>query len=136
MDKSFVFKIHRDSNNETNWFYDTIFTINEDTKEIDLSDGDCDSVSGDLEEWVFVSFDNINKVNTLFEKMYPSYHDISFSKEQKKFYNKIKIENVRKLFAFLCIYCVKENGNMSSFKKLLDDNNIENRYSAYRSSSD
>ena len=43
MDKSFVFKISKGTNNETIWFYDTIFTIHEENQEIDLSDGDCDS---------------------------------------------------------------------------------------------
>ena len=136
MNKSFVFKINRGSNNDSNWFSDTIFTIHEDNKEIDLSDGDCDSSAGDLEEWVFVSFNNITKVNSLFEKKYASYKKFSLSKEQIHFYNEIKNEDIRKLFVFLCIYCNKENGNMTSFKKLLDDNNIENKYSAYRSSSD
>ena len=50
------------------------------------------------------------------------------------FYDKIKHVEVKQLFIYLCIYCTNDNGNMSSFKQLLDENNIENKYSAYRSS--
>ena len=68
MDKSFVLRKTKGANNDTIWFYDTIFTIHEETQEIDLSEGDCDSSAGDLEEWDFVSFENISKVNSLFAK--------------------------------------------------------------------
>lgn len=54
MDKSFVLRKTKGANNDTIWFYDTIFTIHEETQEIDLSEGDCDSSAGDLEEWGFV----------------------------------------------------------------------------------
>ena len=136
MNESFVFKISKGSNNETEWFYDTIFTIHEESQEIDLSDGDCDSSAGDLEEWDFVSFYNIPKVNVLFEKMYPNINELIFTNEQKDFYDKIKHEDIKILFKYLCMYCVNEKGNMSSFRQLLDDNNIDNEYSAYRSSGD
>ncbi len=136
MNESFVFKISKGSNNETGWFYDTIFTIHEESQEIDLSDGDCDSSAGDLEEWDFVDFKNIPKVSALFEKMYPNINELILTKEQKEFYDKIKNENVKILYKYLCMYCVNDKGNMSSFKQLLDDENIENKYSAYRSSSD
>lgn len=136
MNESFVFKISKGSNNETEWFYDTIFTIHEESQEIDLSDGDCDSSAGDLEEWDFVSFYNIPKVNALFEKMYSNINELIFTDEQKEFYDKIKHKDVKNLFKYLCMYCVNEKGNMASFRQLLDDNNIDNEYSAYRSSGD
>ena len=134
MDKSFVFKISKGTNNETIWFYDTIFTIHEENQEIDLSDGDCDSSVGDLEEWDFVSFENIPKVNSLFAKKYPNFSNFNLSDEQKAFYETIKHEAVKELFTYLCIYCVNDKGNMSSFRQLLDENGIENNYSVYRSS--
>ena len=134
MDKSFVLRKTKGANNDIIWFYDTIFTIHEETQEIDLSEGDCDSSAGDLEEWDFVSFENISKVNSLFAKKYPNLSNLKLSDEQKAFYDKIKHVEVKQLFIYLCIYCRNDNGNMSSFKQLLDKNNIENKYSAYRSS--
>ena len=135
MGMSFRFKIERGSSGEKHWFYDTIFTIHEVEKKIDLSDGDCDSSAGDLEEWDFVTYENIPAVNVLFENKYPDYKNFVLTDEQKEFYNQIKNPDVRKLFIFLCIYCTKDKGTMSSFMELLDDNNIENQYSAYRSGS-
>lgn len=134
MVKSFRFKIERDSNGECRWFYDTIFTIHEAEKKIDLSDGDCDSSTGDLEEWVFVTYENIPTVNALFESKYPEYQNYALTQDQQIFQNQIKNPEVQKLFVFLCIYCTKDKGTMTTFMQLLDDNKIENEYSAYRSS--
>ena len=136
MEKSFRLRIERSSTTKTSWFYDTIFTIHENEKRIDLSDGDCDSHGGDLEEWVFVDYETIPQVNELFKNKYPDITDIFLSDEQKEFYKTIKNNDVKQLFVYLVCFCTKDNGSMSSFKELLDDNNIKNEYSAYRSSED
>ena len=134
MPKSFRFKIERGTNGKHHWFTDTIFTIREAEKKIDLSDGDCDSTTGDLEEWDFVTYENIPAVNALFETKYPDYQTYPLTQDQQTFHNQIKNPDVQKLFVFLCIYCTKDKGSMSSFKAFLDDNKIENEYSAYRDS--
>ena len=136
MDHSIRLRIERGSNENTNWFYDTIFSDNPLEQKINLSDGDCDSNAGDLEEWVFVTYEHIPEVNKLFESKYPDAKDFNFSDEQQRFYNEIKNQNVKQLFRFLCIYCTQDHGNMSSFGKLLEENKIENEYSCYRDSGD
>ncbi len=136
MKKSIRLNIEHGSNSETTWFYDTIFTIHEDERKIDLSDGDCDSRSGDLEEWVYVDYETIPQVNALLKNKYPEFTVKSISNEQKKFYKAIKNNDVKQLFLYLVFFCTNDKGSMSSFKELLDKNNIKNEYSAYRSSSD
>ena len=136
MYNSIRLRIERGSNQNTNWFYDTIFTDHPLEMKIDLSDGDCDSKAGDLEEWVFVAYKHIPEVNKLFESKYPDAKDFDFSDEQQSFYNEIQNPDVKQLFKFLCIYCTQDHGSMSSFQKLLDANKIENEYSCYRDSGD
>ncbi|MBO4858451.1 MAG: hypothetical protein J5527_08045 [Treponema sp.] len=136
MYNSIRLRIERVSNENTNWFYDTIFTDHPLEQKIDLSDGDCDSKAGDLEEWVFVTYEYIPEVNKLFESKYPDAKNFIFSDEQQNFYYEIKNSNVKQLFRFLCIYCTQDHGNMSSFKELLDENKIKNEYSCYRDSGD
>lgn len=136
MDNSIRLRIERGSNENTNWFYDTIFSDNLLEQKINLSDGDCDSKVGDLEEWVFVTYEHIPEVNRLFESKYSDAKDFVFSDEQQHFYNEIKNPDVKQLFRFLCIYCTLDHGSMSSFRELLDENKIENEYSCYRDSGD
>ena len=90
MEKSFRLRIERGSSSKTNWFYDTIFTIHENEKRIDVSDGDCDSHGGDAEEWDFVDYETIPQVNELFKSKYPNLSEDLLSDEQKIFYNEIK----------------------------------------------
>lgn len=135
-ENSFRFRIERGSSSETNWSYDTIFTIHEDEKKIDLSDGDCDSHGGDVEEWDYVDYATIPQVNELFRKKYPDITEDFLSEEQKAFYNKIKNKDVKQLFLYLVCFCSNDKGSMSSFMELLDENNIKNEYSKYFSSED
>ena len=135
-ENSFRLRIERGSSSETNWFYDTIFTIHEDEKKIDLSDGDCDSHGGDVEEWDYVDYETIPQVNELFKKKYPDITEDFLSEEQKAFYNKIKNKDVKQLFLYLVCFCSNDKGSMSSFMELLDENNIKNEYSKYFSSED
>ena len=74
VEKSFRLRIERGSSSEANWSYDTIFTIHEDEKKIDLSDGDCDSHGGDVEEWDYVDYETIPQVNELFKKKISRYN--------------------------------------------------------------
>lgn len=118
------------------WAYDTIFTVHNEDRTIDLSDGDLDSSSGDLEEWDSVDFDTIPQVNELLSKMIKPKTEIELNKEEKDFFARIDNPDVKKLFLLLLVYCNEENkGSMANFRKLLDENNIKNNYSAYRSSS-
>ena len=117
-------------------FYDTIFTDHPLEKKIDLSDGDCDSSAGDLEKWVFVTYEHVQEVNKLFEAKYPEAEEFLLTEEQKDFYYGLKNPDVKQLFRFLCIYCTQDHGSMSSFRELLDENNIENESSCYRDSGD
>lgn len=136
MENSFRLRIERGSSSETNWSYDTIFTIHEDEKRIDLSDGDCDSHGGDVEEWDYVDYATIPQVNELFRKKYPDITEDFLSEEQKAFYNKIKNKDVKQLFLYLVCFCTNDKGSMSKFMELLDENNIKNQYSKYFSSED
>ena len=135
-ENSFRLRIKRGSSSETNWSYDTIFTIHEDEKRIDVSDGDCDSHGVDVEEWDYVDYETIPQVNELFRKKYPDITEDFLSEEQKAFYNKIKNKDVKQLFLYLVCFCTNDKGSMSSFKELLDENNIKNEYSKYFSSED
>ena len=136
MEKSFRLRIERGSSSKTNWFYDTIFTIHENEKRIDVSDGDCDSHGGDVEEWDFVDYETIPHVNELFKDKYPNLTEDFLSDEQKKFYDEIGNKDVKQLFLYLVCFCTNDKGSMSSFKELLDENNIKNEYSKYFSSED
>ena len=135
-ENSFRLRIERGSSSNTNWSYDTIFTIHEDEKRIDVSDGDCDSHGGDVEEWDYVDYETIPQVNELFKKKYPDITEDFLSEEQKAFYNKIKNKDEKQLFLYLVCFCSNDKGSMSSFMELLDENNIKNEYSKYFSSED
>ena len=135
-ENSFRLRIERGSSSETNWSYDTIFTIHEDEEKIDLSDGDCDSHGRDVEEWDYVDYATIPQVNELFRKKYPDITEDFLSEEQKAFYNKIKNKDVKQLFLYLVCFCSNDKGSMSKFMELLDENNIKNEYSKYFSSED
>ena len=136
VEKSFRLRIERGSSSEANWSYDTIFTIHENEKRIDLSDGDCDPHGGDVEEWDYVDYETIPQVNELFKKKYPDITEDFLSEEQKAFYNKIKNKDVKQLFLYLVCFCSNDKGSMSSFMELLDENNIKNEYSKYFSCED
>ena len=135
-ENSFRLRIERGSSSKTNWSYDTIFTIHEDEKRIDVSDGDCDSHGGDVEEWDYVDYETIPQVNELFRKKYPDITEDFLSEEQKAFYNKIKNKDVKQLFLYLVCFCTNDKGSMSKFMELLDEHNIKNQYGKYFSSED
>lgn len=115
------------------WFYDTIFTYDDEKQAIDLSDGDCDSSAGDLEEWCFVKYKDIPAVIKLFGSLFGNFNG-GFTAEQQKFHDGIENPDVREVFPYMLEYCTKHGGSMDSFMNLLKENGIEYEYSAYRSS--
>lgn len=117
-----------------NGCYDTEFSYQDIDNTFTLSDGDLDSIIGDLEQWCVVKYSEIPNVIKLLDSKF-ALSDDDYTDEQKKYFDEIKNEDVKKLFPYIVDYCEKHNGTMSNFEDLLKENNITFSHSAYRSGS-
>jgi hypothetical protein len=117
-----------------NGCYDTEFSYQDYDTTFTLSDGDLDSSAGDLEQWCVVEYSEIPKVIKLLDSKF-GLSDGDYTDDQKKYFDEIKNEDVKKLFPYIVDYCEKHNGSMNRFEQLLKEHNIEFDHSAYRSGS-
>lgn len=136
MDKTFYFKYDRFENGEHRWVTNCGFCDEPENNRFYLSEGDWDGNAGDLDEWLFFSYEQVPDLTKLLTDKYPFWKNYELSEDAIKFKEGIQKKEIKDVFTMIYLYCIKDNGSMNSFKKLLGENNIKSEYSCYRSSAD
>lgn len=136
MDNTFYFKYDRFQNGFHSWVTNCGLCDEAEKNQFYLTQGDWDGCSGDLDEWLFISYDQIKPLKCLLSNKYSDWQNFELSNEAVEFREQKLSEEMKEIFLLLCIYFIKEKGDFDSFKKMASDNGIKAEYSVYRSSSD
>lgn len=124
MTENFYFKYDKHQGDSHNWIYVTSFGDEPEKEQFFLSNGDWDGNSGDLDEWVHVSYQNVDKVIALLTRLFPDWEQHTLSEESKAYSLNIPNNDIKKVFHLLYIYCSKNGNDMDDFKKLLNEEGI------------
>lgn len=136
MQKTFYFKFDRNENGNHRWVTNCGFCDEPEKNQFYLTAGDWDGCAGELDEWLFIGYDQISALKCLLSDKYPNFHNIELPEEACQFRNEILNAELKEFFLHLYVYFIEYKKGFSSFRELLENNGIESNYSAYRSSSD
>lgn len=132
----YYFKYDKHQGEAHSWIIVTSFGYEPKEERFYLSDGDWDGGSGDLDQWVHVSFKNAKELINLLTSMFPDWEQHVLCEKAADYVSTISEDEIKQVFLLLDIYCSENGNSMEDFKKLLEKEGIQFEYSAYRSSSD